>query len=100
MNLVTPKAGAKHELLFNEPAFDQLVFDWELLISSHETSQQKPLLLLSQLSAGLKSLIDGQFHNPIRPVFVGYLQKGLKKYKGLPLVHRPGKMVKNWRQNI
>jgi len=98
MNLVTPKAGAKHELLFNEPAFDQLVFYLELLISSHETSQQTSFYQM--ISAGLKSLIDGQFHNPIRPVFVGYLQKGLKKYKGLPLVHRPGKMVKNWRQNI
>ena len=43
--------------------------------------------------AGLKSLIDSQFHNPIKPVFVGYLQKGLKKYKGLPLVHRPGTII-------
>lgn len=52
------------------------------------------------LSAGLKSLIDSLFEIPIRPVLTGYLQKGIKKYHYLPLVHRPGNKELNLKKTF
>jgi hypothetical protein len=34
MNLVTPKAGAKHEVLFNEPASEHGLLNKGLMLSS------------------------------------------------------------------
>jgi hypothetical protein len=43
------------------------------------------------LIAGLKNLVESTSENPSQPVLVGFLQKGSKKDKWLPGVHRPGK---------